>query len=64
MAPSGRCGIFKRLYLAYFWVYYTKLKDFVKLVLHFMTMWIAKLVPNPSRFENRQWGQSEFKWKG
>ena len=33
-------GIFKWLYLAYYWIYYTKLEDFVKLGLHFLTMWI------------------------
>ena len=54
---SGRCvgqrpdghtflcnfGIFKWLYLAYhtFGSIYTKLGDFVKLGLHFMTMWIT-----------------------
>ena len=32
--------IFKWLYLAYFWVYLHHLGDFVKLDLHFMTMWI------------------------
>ena len=41
---------------------YTKLGDFVKLGLHFLTMWINscksdiiyRLVPSPSRFEIRQ----------
>ena len=47
------------------WSIYTKLGDFVKLGLHFMTMWICgsivanpiiyRLAPSPSRFENRQW---------
>ena len=32
--------IFKCLYLTCFWSFYTKLGDFVKLGLHFMTMWI------------------------
>ena len=32
--------IFKWLYLAYFGSIYTKLGDFVKLGLHFTTMWI------------------------
>ena len=32
--------IFKWLYLAYYWVFYTKFGDFVKLGLHFMTMGI------------------------
>ena len=32
--------IFKRLYIAHFWVYLHQSWDFVKLSLHFMTMWI------------------------
>ena len=32
--------IFKRLYLTYFWVYLHLTWDFVKLGLHFMTIWI------------------------
>ena len=36
---SVNCDIFKWLYLAYFESIYTKLGDFVKLGLHFMTMW-------------------------
>ena len=31
-------NIFKWLYLAYYWAIYTKLGDFVKLGLHYMTM--------------------------
>ena len=48
---------------------HTKLGDFVKLDLQFMTMWINRLVPSPSRFENRQWSlvtngykQGDFLW--
>ena len=33
--------IFKWLYLACFWSFYTKLGDFIKLGLHFMAMWIT-----------------------
>ena len=34
-------NVFKSLYLANYWIYlYTKLEDFVKLGMHFMTMWI------------------------
>ena len=55
--------IFNGLYLAYFWVYLNQTWGFfVKLGLYFMTICgsivanpiIYRLVPSPSRFENRQ----------
>ena len=55
-------AIFKWLYLAFFWVYLHQPGDFVSLV---CTLWLCgsivanpliyRLVPSPSRFENRQW---------
>ena len=55
--------IFKRLYLAYFWIYLHQTWGFCKVSV--CTLWLCgsivanpiiyRLVPSPSRFENRQW---------